>query len=390
VTPSAAATEFVNLNGLNPATAVVDTCASDASLCTNPPRKLVRVTASMLVSFVFLPVIGLDSVTIHANAISEAASLDLVVVIDTSSSMAFDNADPAMRDPNQCNPVRQCHPFEEVRAAAEDLAQHLYYPYDRMALVTFATDPVDQLDLSGGTSLPVVLSALEAMRVTPLPPCPGYPPNPSGCTNTNTSGGLLMAGDQFGRFKRDEALWVVVLLSDGGANAAKDASGNPICPGSQSAADWVEPFCRDPISATRHISSDPLYDADDAARDAADWVGCPEPGQAQPASCGHVAPGGQGAVLFTIGLGNEVTDNTACDSTVWGGLTPAGQCEPDLGEKLLRYVAAAGDDGDPATDPCAQTAVGSSCGNYYYAPTGGDLFKIFETIASRIFTRLTH
>jgi uncharacterized membrane protein len=114
---TAAATESVNLNGLNPGTAVVDTCASGASLCTNPPRKLVRVSASLPVSFVFLPIVGLDSVTIHANAVSEAASLDLVMVIDPSSSMAFDNSAPAMRDPNQCNPVRQCHPFEEVRAA---------------------------------------------------------------------------------------------------------------------------------------------------------------------------------------------------------------------------------------------------------------------------------
>jgi hypothetical protein len=34
--------------------------------------------------------------------------------------------------------------------------------------------------------------------------------------------------------------------------------------------------------------------------------------------------------------------------------------------------------------------VGADCGNYYYAPTGAGLLRVFEAIASRIFTRLTH
>jgi hypothetical protein len=66
----------------------------------------------------------------------------------------------------------------------------------------------------------------------------------------------------------------------------------------------------------------------------------------------------------------------------------------------LRYVAGAGDDGNPATpsglDPCWDSilgqpkAVGTSCGNYYFSPTGGGLMQVFEAIASRIFTRITH
>jgi hypothetical protein len=32
--------------------------------------------------------------------------------------------------------------------------------------------------------------------------------------------------------------------------------------------------------------------------------------------------------------------------------------------------------------------VGTSCGNYYFAPSGDQLITIFEDIADRIFTRI--
>jgi hypothetical protein len=62
---------------------------------------------------------------------------------------------------------------------------------------------------------------------------------------------------------------------------------------------------------------------------------------------------------------------------------------------LLRYVAAVGDDGNAATDPCSGLYGSAAdweewCGNYYFSPTGNDLDLIFEDIASRIFTRIIH
>jgi hypothetical protein len=59
------------------------------------------------------------------------------------------------------------------------------------------------------------------------------------------------------------------------------------------------------------------------------------------------------------------------------------------GERLLRYMAAVGDDGDRVTDPCALAASGVSCGNYYFAPEVSALDAVFQDIAQRIFTRLT-
>jgi hypothetical protein len=140
-----------------------------------------------------------------------------------------------------------------------------------------------------------------------------------------------------------------------------------------------------------------MYDPDDAARDMADFVGCPDANSTTPAACPEP---GQGAVIFSIGLGPEVTD-TSCDP-FYGGPTCG-----NLGEQLLRYIAGVGDDGDPRTgaggppsapDPCSGNPLvvgdeqpdGTDCGNYYYSPTGSGLMRVFEAIASRIFTRLTH
>jgi hypothetical protein len=87
-------------------------------------------------------------------------------------------------------------------------------------------------------------------------------------------------------------------------------------------------------------------------------------------------------VIFSIGLGDLMINNPC-----WPGY--GGSCDPDLGEQLLRYAAAVGDDGDAATDPCNGVSAGRDCGNYYFAPTGAGLLRVFEAIASRIFTRLT-
>ena len=437
---TASARQVLALNEMNVGSTgvAVETCVTnpgDPQLCFTPPRKMVRVRADLPVNFAFLPIIGFTSVTIHANAISEAASIDIVLAIDSSESQAYDagcgdaatdgNSDddawaeinlgsgtadgvaddgcsggPArvgsfdddyMRDPNICNPHKQCRPFRDVQDAAVQLTTRLLPPYDRMSIVTFDRNAATPVTLGSAAAIdPVALQTqIMALDIYKFPGCPGYTAtgDPSGCTSTNTSDGLKAAGNQFGAFTREEAVWIVILLSDGGANAGTDSIGNWICPGSLGAVNWVEPFCRDPIAGNRHPVGDAAYDPDDAARDFGDWVGCLDSNSPpHPGSCAALAPGyGQGAVIFTIGLGDRVINNTTCDAGVWGA-----SCEPNFGEKLLRYIAAVGDDGNPLTDPCSATGVGADCGNYYYSPTGTGLLEVFEAIASRIFTRITH
>lgn len=475
----AAANEFINLNSLNPATAEVFVCRDyfnhattpasmhDPNLCPppgEPPRKYVRVRAQMPVDFAFLPIIGWRSVTIFAESISEAASIDLVLVIDTSESMTWDLCNDGIDndawketelngapdgvaddcrppagtgqvgiaredDPEVCNEnysrriacagdaacmaqypeSNDCHPFAEVRNASKGLLGQMRFPFDRMALITFDQLARIEISLEDGDNFLDIDDALSYMYVRREPsqgiePCvpdrfggPGV--DPRGCTPTNTAEALRYAGNQFGYYKRDEAVWIVILLSDGGANAALKTDGNPaladdwLCPGSPGQPTWIQPYCRDPYWNTRHDSTDPMYDVEDAAKDFADFVGCPDSMSPQPAAC---ALPGQGAVIFTIGLGDAMINSPPSLCNPYYG----GSCHDNLGEQLMRYIAGAGDDNNPGTplsqDPCYNPVTlqplpeGTSCGNYYFSPTGAGLMDVFEAIASRIFTRLTH
>jgi hypothetical protein len=86
-------------------------------------------------------------------------------------------------------------------------------------------------------------------------------------------------------------------------------------------------------------------------------------------------PAGNDIAIYAIGLGAV-------------GRNPISMGE-SYGEGLLRYMAAVGDDGDRTTDSCSNIAERVSCGNYYYAQTGANLSKIFDDIATRIYTRIS-
>ena len=95
--------------------------------------------------------------------------------------------------------------------------------------------------------------------------------------------------------------------------------------------------------------------------------------------------------MFAIGLGDQVLETYAAGDVAHG-------------VSMLRYAAAVGYDSDPDTDPCEDKNLyvnGDNdsdgvhnwqewCGNYYFSPTGNQLDKVFEDIAERIFTRLSH
>jgi hypothetical protein len=132
----------------------------DSTLCTIPvKRRLVKVTAQNTVQLAFLPVIGIRTITLHATATSEAASLDIVLVIDVSESMTFDApTDSALRDPSICNvrvtpdPYSQCYPFHDIQKAADDFIQSwLADPsnvYDRVAVIPFDRNAHKTADLN--------------------------------------------------------------------------------------------------------------------------------------------------------------------------------------------------------------------------------------------------
>ena len=478
-----------------------------ADLCTATPRKRVRVEAWLDVDLVFLALIGFDQVRLFAQAESEAALINLVLLLDTSESMAYgvdsDGDGDVDEDPDACPPQSAayprmshgqtynsfaeclnacskwdwCSPFEEVRASAADFVNIMRDGVDSVAVYHFDKTPVQfpsvdngpsphsawptythpiNIDTSSGSvipltsTLPSVADAINnvnpdtlPLQVYVRPQWPMSPPNPQWLVsnfrwiNTNVGGGLREATTELVQNgEPDIAVWVIVLLTDGAANATDVASDendwwtcpspytyqytptqqctlhhppapNLRCLGEQEGVCGdCSPWCRDPeasdadptqpvtTTVTRHcpsvetcsspdavpwytnrhlIATHPItyfYDADDYARDMADTAAT------------------QKIALFTIGFGSEVIDYDR------GG-------RRDAGERLLRYVADVGDDGDRSTAPCGSDFyweaqhvwplpdLGEDCGNYYYADEPDELKDIFEAIASRVFSRIT-
>ena len=308
-----------------------------------------------------------------------------------------------------------CEPFNTVKdSAIKFVNQFMFEPYDRVAVVTFDKDP--HVDLHFESVKATVISTIAGLKVyqgdesagvpagvypngnpsryydpvgnyiepiTSLPTLYGPPDNPNGrylgfncpmalipndpianlfyhnpqqCTTTNIGGGLLDAAREFSTgTPRTTSLWVVVLLTDGVANAGYDSHTPPdfFCPPGTWMGQATRPFfCNDAttdiIPINRHSPmASPLFDAEDYAYYEADAVGKP------------TDQGGQNAYLYTIGLGPQVTLPSPIDGT-------------PLGENFLRYAA---------------ETVGN--GKYYNAPSATDLGLIFQSIANNIATVLT-
>jgi Flp pilus assembly protein TadG len=412
------AEEYLRLNGVDDPTAVVTTCDSEPGLClAGEDRKLVHVVASTSVQTSFISVLGFSTINVTAEAVSEAASLDVILVLDTSESMTFaepkGNPDggPDMRDPQICNAddssgsdgyPGECHPFEEVKQAAVEFVNQLYFPYDRVGVTTFDrwSDPSSRLNLTNNK--PSIVNYIKNLQVTPwlrncpMPagqltdralagPCSDYskgyyelscdlflstsPHDPTTCGTTNIGAGMELANGMFGTGTvRENALWVVILLTDGAANSSVSLLTGTTddtapeyfgyCPDTT----WTQPFCRDPWSdpdSSRPAKGSITYDSADFAYDMIDLVADRDPVQ-------NISQ----KLIFAIGLGDLVTENPACWDSV--NHIPNGLCDPEAGQKLLEYAAQEGD------------------GNYYFAPTVNQLKRVFQTIAENIAFRLTH
>jgi hypothetical protein len=153
----------------------------------------VRVHATTNIPLAFLPIIGINTVQISATAISETASLDVVLVVDRSESMTYSaSVGDAMRDPFYCNGNQtdtsgnqvgpasytdvhgythksSCAPFKDVITAAIQFTNILFFPYDEMSIVTF--------DKDAG-----VVDTTTGKRVPNLELDQDCPSGPSGCT----------------------------------------------------------------------------------------------------------------------------------------------------------------------------------------------------------------
>ena len=105
------------------------------------PRKLVWVEATQVAPLYFMSVLGFTDVPLRAHSITEAAPVDLVIVIDVSESMGSDTPGfvPADFNPTDCNTNNTCQPLADAKYAAQELTKKMHQGYDRVALVTFDT-----------------------------------------------------------------------------------------------------------------------------------------------------------------------------------------------------------------------------------------------------------
>ncbi len=505
-----AAAQFLQLNDIqvNESSVNVQTCATDpgdAELCYKTGgmyKKLIRVTATVPVKFSFLPIIGFYGTDITASAIAEAASMDVVLIIDISESMTKDtdtSALPNGKDPAVCNAADadgsddgipgECQPFSDVKeAAANTLIDFILDKpetdeEDRVAIVVFSNGwqapAYEYTDYNSDGSIPtkgthyvcpesfnastgecdspwissnaMAKNIILNMKVYESPACPSSATNspdydamrlqddPSPCaaydlagnylnysdgrfgldpmnqylidngiahadrsteSTTNIGGGLKLGASLFAKEMRKDALWLAIMLTDGTANATEVSTDSDALLGSgYSNLDMIQSlpigWCPSAYSATgkcrdgdarwewngtdwdyRHPETDLAnYDADDFAMDMADLMACDSKSPASGCS-----GAGQGSVLFAVGLGSQIT-NSKDDNGVL-----------NYGDNLLRYIGAVGDDGNPLTNACDGVAIDASgydCGNYYFTPTGAGVDDVFQSITSRIYTRLT-
>jgi len=427
-----------------------------ATICPDPgelKRKLAWIQATQNSPVYFLHLFGVGSIPITTHAIGEAASLDVVIVIDTSESMASETAgfDVSDYDPTACNAADNCQPLKKAKVAANAMIDKFFDGYDRIAVVTYdvkATvhDPdlsssevleadhtavqttINGIQLFDGPSSVVDIWAFGNPLIGELNPMDidgdgTYFEDKDIIGSTCTGCGMRVAGDILKAQGRVDSVWVIVFLSDGTTNVSDlpDAAdpNNPVpagyvdgfCGGAVGARLWTnEPgtpynWCNDSNPATRHCgpyhgnasecpdgsawvgNSTPPYDTEDYARDMTDRVGLvyplyvPDPAPSE--VLGDKEPkGGEEVAIYAIGLGKAAKP-------------------PDYdGEQLLRYMANIGDDNfrnpipDDVSDvfppdPCEGVAAQTSCGQYYYAPSGAYLTQIFEKVAGSIFTRIT-
>ncbi len=351
-----------------------------------------------------------------------------------------------------CSAGKTCHPFEEVRDNAKLLVNRLKFPQDHVAIIQFDRDPyifdtatdtfvskpntiVATMMISDQQKALDVLDDYFSIQTTCGPVTGIEPTSINSCgLNTNIGGAIRVATQALSvQGRRRGSVWMMLLLTDGAPNATDATAGFDagFCPPAswpsparigqpititnysqhQGVPPYAEPTCLLPrTSPTMTIwpigrtciltgtkedkcapgttikkSLDPdyvyKYDPDDYAHDQADYMV------------------NNGIVAFTIGLGSLVTDAPNC---LDGNCTVNPKRDADSGERLLRYIADMGYDPDVKPEkklwPCqskwawdssqTQIATGTQCGNYWYAATGAQLRKVFEEIASRLFTRL--
>ncbi len=262
-----------------------DTGADRPTLCNPDPignpienRKLVEVSATANIPFGFLRVIGINGADISVSSIGEAATIDLVLLIDTSGSMAYQTTgDPIASDPGNpgddpraCNAADNCQPMRAIKDVALDFVDSLiYFGYDRVAVIAMTGQASGINDVADRNPIPVIplsfdrntiLFSIDNLKVYQSRICNGSnepgecleyisgsfntakceiyqsvigspdlalrpTADRSSCPSSNVGGMIDLARGAYSGSgnpdnQREQSLWVTVLLASGPANSS--------------------------------------------------------------------------------------------------------------------------------------------------------------------------
>ncbi|MEO0563731.1 MAG: hypothetical protein AAF125_16615 [Chloroflexota bacterium] len=240
-------------------------------------------------------------------------------------------------------------------------------PFDDTGSANFEADPYNRV---GNVYDPNVGAAPIASVYGEFGFCPwGTPTDPTGFTESDPADG-----------NRNDLIYCLDRDPNSRHACNTNASGNDVW--TKESDDEINGVLQQRI--TNNAREDVLreceeqYDADDYARDWADYVAMDR----------QLLSGEQLPTIFTIGF------NLDYPVTPTGGET---LCEANmsmcLGEELLRYIANVGDNNEYDVGEYPNTAnnaadAGDDYGNYYNAPDQARLSEVFDEIAGKLFTRL--
>jgi hypothetical protein len=215
----------------------------------SPPRKAVSVKGTTTVNFAFLSIVGIRSMQVSATGEAESAPLDVFLIFDLSQSMVYDTIKPSPWPPSgfttcnnwdngsyydciakYCNWGRKCDPLDvHIKPAAKFFIDQLDPQFDRVGVVAYDQQGIVVIPLS--SNFTAVKAAIDSMNAfdhqgSPGSACPHT--SPSACNkNTNIGDGIMFAHNSIASDGRKDAIWSMVLMTDGRANIYRSCTGCP-------------------------------------------------------------------------------------------------------------------------------------------------------------------
>ncbi|MFZ2096255.1 MAG: pilus assembly protein TadG-related protein [Anaerolineales bacterium] len=212
----------------------------------DPPRKVVRVTATTESSYFFLKILGVKTIMVSATGEAESAPIDVYLVFDLSESMTYDTYSTQRPSPKPswwvyqsdeiaqwCNANRKCDPLDiHIKPAADFFVDQLDPEFDRVGVVSYDQQGFNIFPLSSDfNAVKDAINNLNAFDHQQDPPSSCPHTSPAGCNkNTNIGDGLMFAHNGIAAQGRMDAIWSIVLMTDGRANVYRSCSTCPSTP----------------------------------------------------------------------------------------------------------------------------------------------------------------